>query len=444
MSILSNKGRVIPSLDNYANPASGDLLIVQDMARNKTKNITFSQVSETLVGLLQGTTVNFTKDNNKFTGSFKGGFAKFDSYLTALSGRFSVTDPAFSATGFDTITLGSAATITLNSPTVVVGQILTVNGALNAVGGVVGNLTGNVAGNLTGNVTGDVKGDIYDNGGTQKILDNRTNNTALFRGSGSYASQSLSSSHALVADLTYTCLSHTTTADFATSARSASYASQSRSSSYLRYTGIPNGSSSYALKSGYALSAKTVVDIPDRALTASYLLWNATVGKNNGSASYARSASYAKSGSYARTASYLATVAGVGSPIAFSHASWTATVAGVVTPLTSYNISSITLTGTQPTTPDALVSRYADVVFSTPVGSANYTVLSYCSWNTVANIATAAHFADIGTSVVSARASTGFRVTTFVGWYAGTAGDGDDFWYNTSIFPDYSSFVVFK
>lgn len=305
MSILSNKGRVIPSLDNYANPASGDLLIVQDMARNKTKNITFSQVSETLVGLLQGTIVNFTSVDNKFTGSFKGGFAKFDSYLTALSGRFSVTDPAFSATGFDTITLGSAATITLNSPTVVVGQILTVNGALNAGGGVVGNLTGNVAGNLTGNVTGDVKGDIYDNGGTQKILDNRTNNTALFRGSGSYASRSLSSSHALVADLTYTCLSHTTTADFATSARSASYASQSRSSSYLRYTGIPNGSSSYALKSGYALSAKTVVDIPDRALTASYLLWNATVGKNNGSASFARTASYAKSSSYARSASYV-------------------------------------------------------------------------------------------------------------------------------------------
>ena len=111
--------------------------------------------------------------------------------------------------------------------------------------------------------------------------------------------------------MTYTCLSHTTTADFATSARSASYASQSRSSSYLRYTGIPNGSSSYALKSGYALSAKTVVDIPDRALTASYLLWNATVGKNNGSASFARTASYAKSSSYAHTASYLTGTAGV-------------------------------------------------------------------------------------------------------------------------------------
>ena len=308
MSILSNKGRVIPSLDNYASPAGGDLLIVQDMARNQTRNITFSQVSETLATLLQGKLVNFTNANNKFTGSFKGGFANF------LDGKFSVKDAVFSASGFPTIklgTLGATSTITLNTsnitlntPTVVVGQLLTVGGLLTASGGVAGNVTGNVTGNLTGNVTGDVKGDIYDNGGTQKILDNRTNRTALFRGSSSYASRSLSSSHALVADVTYTCLSHTTTADFATSARSASYASQSRSSSYLRYTGIPNGSSSYALKSGYALSAKTVVDIPDRALTASYLLWNATVGKNNGSASFAHTASYAKSSSYARSASY--------------------------------------------------------------------------------------------------------------------------------------------
>lgn len=319
MSILSNKGRVIPSLDNYASPAGGDLLIVQDMARNQTKNITFSQVSTILATLLQGTPVNFTDATNKFTGSFKGGFANF------LDGKFSVKDAVFSASGFPTIKLGTSgatstitlntSTITLNTPTVVVGQILTVGGLLTAAGGVAGNVTGNVTGNLTGNVTGYVNGDIYDDAHTQKILDNRTNRTALFRGSSSYASRSLSSSHALEADVTRTCLSHTTTADFATSARSASYASQSRSSSYLRYTGIPNGSSSYALKSGYALSAKTVVDIPDRALTASYLLWNATVGKNNGSASFARTASYAKSSSYARTASYVSSgidVSGLG------------------------------------------------------------------------------------------------------------------------------------
>lgn len=315
MSILSNKGRVIPSLDNYAKPASGDLLIVQDMARNKTKNITFSQVSETLVGLLQGTTVNFTSVDNKFTGSFKGGFAKFDSYLTALSGKFSVKDAVFSASGFPTIklgTLGATSTITLNTsnitlntPTVVVGQLLTVGGLLTASGGVAGNLTGNVTGNvtgnLTGNVTGYVNGDIYDDAHTQKILDNRTNNTALFRGSGSYASRSLSSSHALVADLTYTCVSHTTTADFATLARSASYASQSRSSSYLRYTGVPNGSSSYALRSGLADVATSALSIGN-AKTASFLAW--VPGHVNGTASYARSASVSRSSSYALSSSY--------------------------------------------------------------------------------------------------------------------------------------------
>ena len=161
---------------------------------------------------------------------------------------------------------------------------------------------------------------------------------------------------------------------------------------------------------------------------------------NTISSSYALSSSHSK---YAITASYLDSG---GSPFAFSHASWTATVAGVITPLTSYNVSSITLYGTQPTVAAYNNSRYADVVFSTPVGSANYTVLSYCSWNDTATVygSPYKHFADIGTSIVSARTSTGFRVTTFVGWYAGSAGDGDDYWFNTSIFPDYSSFVVFK
>jgi len=158
------------------------------------------------------------------------------------------------------------------------------------------------------------------------------------------------------------------------------------------------------------------------------------------SSSYALSSSHSK---YSITASYLDSG---GSPFAFSHASWTATVAGVVTPLTSYNVSSITLYGTQPTVAAYNISRYADVVFSTPVGSANYTVLAYCSWNNPADVYSSPykHFADIGTSIVSSRTSAGFRITSVVGWYAGTAGDGDDYWFNTSIFPDYTSFVVFK
>lgn len=167
--------------------------------------------------------------------------------------------------------------------------------------------------------------------------------------------------------------------------------------------------------------------------------------------SFNGTSSYAVSASYANTASAIFPLVNSGQPIAFSHAAWTATTAGVITPLTSLNVSSITLYGIQPTTAAANITRYADISFIKPVGSSNYTVLAYCSWdnpfdilNSILNPSTNKHFADIGTSVVSNRTSTGFRITTFVGWYAGTAGDGDDYWYNTSIFPDYSSFVVFK
>ena len=163
------------------------------------------------------------------------------------------------------------------------------------------------------------------------------------------------------------------------------------------------------------------------------------------SSSYALSSSHSK---YAITASYLDGGSG-GSPFVFSHASWTSTVAGVISPLTSYNVSSITLYGTQPTSAGANISRYADIIFSTPVGSANYTVLAYCSWNNPADANQAIAYGyphyGMGSTWVSNRTSNGFRITSFVGWLAVDPDDGDiDGLYNTSIFPDYTSFVVFK
>ena len=161
---------------------------------------------------------------------------------------------------------------------------------------------------------------------------------------------------------------------------------------------------------------------------------------------------YAVSSSYAQTASYLNIPSNGGSPIAFAFASWTGTAGGgtSVTPLSSYNIGSITRQGTQPVSAAQNANQYCDILFTNPCIDANYTVLSYCSWNSPNSIALGGASAntkwegDIGSSIVSNRTVNGFRVTVFTGWHVGSAGDGDDYWFNTSQFPDYNSFVVFR
>ena len=158
---------------------------------------------------------------------------------------------------------------------------------------------------------------------------------------------------------------------------------------------------------------------------------------------------YAVSSSYAQTASYLNIQSNGGSPIAFAFASWTGTAGGgtSVTPLSSYNIGSITRQGTQPGSAAQNANQYCDILFTNPCIDANYTVLSYCSWDNPNSIALGTNTkweADIGSSIVSNRTVNGFKVTVFTGWHAGQAGDGDDYWFNTSQFPDYNSFVVFR
>lgn len=170
--------------------------------------------------------------------------------------------------------------------------------------------------------------------------------------------------------------------------------------------------------------------------------------KNSGkNVSFNGTSSYSVSSSYAQTASY------VSSGGIFAHASWSGSAAGSTT-FSSNNVASIVFTGTPPSSPDTLGAiRYTTITFNTSTGAAgtkNYTVLSYCSWdnpNMYGDISTLQgrkHFADIGTSVVYDRTNTGFKIIVYSGWYAGTAGDGDDYWYNTSIFPDYNSFIVVK
>lgn len=106
-------------------------------------------------------------------------------------------------------------------------------------------------------------------------------------GTASYALSSLTASQA--ARATHLMYPNNSTASVAISSN------QSRTASFVLYSGVPNGTASYAM---YAQNIGT-------ATTANFL--NYTPGVPNGTASYAISASYARTGSYAIraiTASY--------------------------------------------------------------------------------------------------------------------------------------------
>jgi hypothetical protein len=103
MAILSNRGRLIKSLVNHGSPTNSDLLVIQDVFNNQTKNITLSQLAGNVAQQVQNFNVNFVDQNNRFTGSFyavnngfrgnlfTGSVAKFDS-LNVLDGKLMV-DP---------------------------------------------------------------------------------------------------------------------------------------------------------------------------------------------------------------------------------------------------------------------------------------------------------------------------------------------------------------
>lgn len=321
MAILSNKGRVIESLANYASPSSGDLLVIQDVKNNQTKNITLTQLSQKLATVIQDVTVDFTSENNKFTGSFKGGTftgssADFATSLRLIGGKAFIDKNNFQALSFTNMKFGTTGApieflSTIFTDQDIEANIITANSDV-VVGGVVyGALEGSVHGNLTG--------DVYSDAGN-KVLENSANlaKNALFYGTASYAKTASVASYAKVAEVTLTCVTHATDADFATYGLSSSYASQSRSSSYLRYHPIlnpKNGTASYAIKSNasdYATTANTATSTTfltytgtyngsaSYAISSSYILSSSYAF----SASYVRSSSYSRSGSYARSSSY--------------------------------------------------------------------------------------------------------------------------------------------
>ena len=324
MAILSNKARVIQSLSNYGSPSSGDLLVIQDVLNNKTKNITLGQLSSRVASFIQSIPVDFSNSGNQFTGSFKGGkfngssftgqTAVFADSIDVLDGDFVADNTKFQAINFQSMVFGTTGDAIIFQNEVFYQKNITATAKVVSTGG----FTGSLSGSIKGRFNGDVYSETWN-----KVLENSSNlaKNAAFYGSSSFAHRTTSSSYAKTASLTLACVTHATSADNATSALSSSYASSSRSSSYLKYTGANNGSASYAMRANVA---EGLLNPVVQAKSASFLRYT---GQFNGSASYARSSSYVPnaksasflryngqfngSASYARTASYVSGVAKV-------------------------------------------------------------------------------------------------------------------------------------
>lgn len=290
MAVLTNRGILISALEEYESPTSNDLLVIQDITKNKTKKITLTNLATGLFASADGS-VNFKNVKNKFTGSFYvpsdtggGTPATLTSYGRTKLGLGPTGIPALDV--YYNASLGPQAyiktnifNINTNSSDITVTYELGISAADVLIAGrtqFADSLTASygridsLIANVTGNVFGNLYGDVYSST-ANKVLENSANlaKDAQFYGTSSYATKTKSSSYAKVADLTYTCVSHTTDADTATSASYALQASHANTSSYLDYTGANNGTASFAQRAALALIANNVINVPS---TSSYSL----------------------------------------------------------------------------------------------------------------------------------------------------------------------------
>ena len=167
--------------------------------------------------------------------------------------------------------------------------------------------------------------------------------------------------------------------------------------------------------------------------------------------SYNGTASYAVSSSYALTASAFKSSGGAGgSPIAFAHASFGAT--GSPNPagfISQFNVSSVTLAGIQATSQDADLTRTMTINFTTTAGTSNYGVVLYSFGIPAAftSSETDKSFNAQQVTEVTSRNATNFIIKSTNKYITlATPGDGDTYIAitNTSFFPTYTSFVVYK
>ena len=290
MAVLTNRGILISALEEYESPTSNDLLVIQDITKNKTKKINLTNLATGLFASATGAS-NFKNVKNKFTGSFyvpsdtgggtpgtltsygrtklgmsPSGNPSLDVYYNASVGNqayfrtnlFSVTTNDCELSVTNTFYLSAADTIVIG-PTYFQDPLTASYGRID-----------NLISTVTGNFFGNLYGDVYSKTTGIKILDS---NNIRFFGTSSYATDAKSASYAKVADMTYTCVSHTTDADTATSASYALQASHANTSSYLRYTGANNGTASFAQRTALALTANNVINVPS---TSSYSLRSKT------------------------------------------------------------------------------------------------------------------------------------------------------------------------
>ena len=185
----------------------------------------------------------------------------------------------------------------------------------------------------------------------------------------------------------------------------------------------------------------------NRGVTGSFRgIDNITNFKGTGKkVSYNGTASYAVSSSYALTASAFKSSGGAGgSPIAFAHASFPANG----TLISSFNVTGVTLTGIQATSQDNVPTRTMTIDFATTAGTTNYGVVLY-SFGLPAGLTTETDhtFSPQQVTEVTSRTALNFIIKSTNKYITmATPDDGDTYISiaNTSFFPAYTSFVVYK
>lgn len=147
MAVLSNNGRLISSLPLASQVLGTDELLIQ--SNGITKRLTYSAFTSSILQSSKfnpyGSAVNFTSNNNKFTGSFYG--------TTNKLANFAVVNVRQGITVFGLSTLET-----------VLGDTFSGDFLGNLTGDVDGNLNGNVNGQLTGSMIGVITGSIYSTG----------------------------------------------------------------------------------------------------------------------------------------------------------------------------------------------------------------------------------------------------------------------------------------
>jgi len=185
----------------------------------------------------------------------------------------------------------------------------------------------------------------------------------------------------------------------------------------------------------------------NRGVTGSFRgIDNITNFKGTGKkVSYNGTASYAVSSSYALTASAFKSSGGAGgSPIAFAHASFPANG----TLISSFNVTGVTLTGIQATSQDNVPTRTMTIDFATTAGTTNYGVVLY-SFGLPAGLTTEnnLNFSAQQVTEVTSRTALNFIIKStnkYINLNYPDDGRQSFTIYNTSFFPTYTSFVVYK